>query len=147
MLICKILLPFAGLPGTEGRRTARVDGRFKGVKNQLPGRVKRDAGEEVIHDADQCRGAVVDQVFEMDCQHFGTIQPVQVGREACGDIWEFDIRVGSSENAGVEAGIEIGQREIILVVNVMLFNPADIKDVRYDHVARIAKDEIGDKFR
>ena len=35
----------------------------------LPGSLKRDAGEEVVQDAGQGCGAVIDQVFKVDGQH------------------------------------------------------------------------------
>ena len=89
MFVGEMFFPFASFARAEGRGLFRVDGCFEGIQDQLSGGGKRDAGEEMVHDAGQCRGAVVDQILEMNCQHFGLIEPTEVGGEASSDFEEI----------------------------------------------------------
>ncbi|MBK8422248.1 hypothetical protein [Candidatus Villigracilis saccharophilus] len=74
----------------------------RGIQDQLSGRVKRSAGEEMLHDAGQYRGASQDQILKMNRQYFRLIEPSQIWASA-GDIQEFNIRIRSAENAGTSA--------------------------------------------
>ena len=93
MFVSEIFFPFTSLTRTESRGFFRVDGCFEGIQNQLSGSGKRGAGEEVIHNAGQSRGAGVDQILKMNRQHFLMIKPAKIRREAICDIREFDIRI------------------------------------------------------
>jgi len=145
MFLGEMFLPFAGLPRAEGRGFCRVDGGFEGVKDQLSGCLKRDAGEEVVNDAVQGLDPILNQVLEMNCQHFTLIQPVQIRSEAFGDVREFDVSIRPSQNADLEPRVEIGQGLIICVVDVARLHLCDVEDVRDDHIARIAENEVGDE--
>ena len=95
--------------------------------------------------------AIVDQIFKMDIHHGGLIQPAKIGREASGDVWEFDpstrlragIQLRPSQNADLEARVEIGQGLIVGVVDVVRLHLGDVENVRDGHVAGIAVDEVG----
>ena len=99
MLLREMFFPLACFPGAERGRLGRVDGRLEGFENPLGGGGKRGADEEMVRDAGESLRAGVDQILEVDSQHFGAVEPAEVGREAVRDVGEFDICIGASEDA------------------------------------------------
>ena len=129
MLICEIFFPLACFARAEGRRLFRVDGCFEGIKDQLSACWKRGTAEEMVHDAGQSRGAVVNQIFEVNRQNFFLIEPAEIRRKAICDIREFDICVGPAQNADIKPRVEIRQRLIIFVMDVTGFHIGDVEDM------------------
>ena len=129
MLLREMFFPLACFPGAERRGLGRVDGRLEGFENPLGGSRKRSADEEVVRDAGESLRARVDQVLEVDSQHFGTVEPAEVGRKTFGDVGEFDIRVGTSEDADFQSRVKIGERVVVIVVDVARFHVGDVEDV------------------
>ena len=99
----EMFFPFAGFAGTEGGRFAWINRRLKRIENRLAGSRQRNVGEEMIRDSIQSCGAVIDQIFKMKLHHFGMVEPTQVRSETIRDIWEFNVKFGSSKNAHLEA--------------------------------------------
>src|SRR5215211_7903848 len=147
MLLSEMFLPFARFSRAKGRRTPWVDGRFDRIEDRGSGCLKRSAGKQMIHDLGQGYQTVMDQILKMESQYFGTTEPLEIRIKTIGDIREFDICIGSAQNADVQACVEIWQGCVILMVDMPRFHIGDVKDMRYDHIARITKDEIGDKCR
>jgi hypothetical protein len=97
----------------------------------------------VVHDAGQRLDPVLNQILKMYCQHLGLIQPIQIRCESFGEVREFHISIGPPQNADLEPRIEIGQGLIIRVVYMARLHLGNVKNVRDNHITRIAKDEIG----
>ena len=146
MFIGEMFLPLTGLAGAEGRGFCRVDGGFEGVEDQLSGRLKRNTAEEVVHDRGESRGSSVDQILEVNCQNLFSVEPAEIRFESVCDVREFDPGIGSSKNADLEPRIEIRQGLVIVVMHMPRFHIGDVKDVRDDHIARVAENEIRREF-
>ena len=108
MLLREMFFPLACFPGAERGRLGRVDGRLEGFENPLGGSRKRGADEEMVRDAGESLCAGVDQVLEMNRQHFGTVEPAEVGGEAGGDVGEFDPCIRAAEDGDGQTGVEVG---------------------------------------
>ena len=110
ILVCSSLKYFFHSPVLPDRKVGDLVGLMddsERIENPLAGRGNWCADEEMLQDAGQRRGAGVDQVFKVDGQHFGMVEPAEVGGKAVGDIRKFDpstrlragIRIGSSQDA------------------------------------------------
>src|SRR5215216_5179796 len=147
MLLSEMFLPFASFSRAKGRGTPGVDGRFHGIEDRGSGYLKRSAGKQMIHDLGEGYQTVMDQILKMESQYFGTTEPLEIRIKTIGDIRKFDICIWSAQNADLQARVEIWQGCVVSMVDVPRLHIGDVKDMRYDHIARITKDEIGDKCR
>src|SRR5581483_480220 len=141
------LFPFARPAGAEGGRLTRIDGRLERVKNHVARSCQRNAGEKVINDSIQRRGAIVDQIFKMNLHHFRMIQPAEIRRKALRDIWKFNVQLRSAQNTYFEPLVEVREGLIIIMMDMLCFHVGHIKNVRYSHIARVAEDKVWNEAR
>src|SRR3972149_3514356 len=99
--------------------------------------MKRDAGEEMVKDAVESRGAVVDQILKINLHYRELLKPSKVGSKAFSDVGKFHpstalragIGVGASEDANLEARVEIWKRGVVIVMDMPRFHVGHIKNM------------------
>jgi len=90
----------------------------------------------------------VDEIFKMEFEHFGAVEPIGVELEAFGDVGEFDIRAWKTKDADHQAFIETVQFFGIVAVMVVVGQHfGDVENMGNNDIARVAEDEKRDKIR
>ena len=155
MLILEVLLPVANFAAAEGGRLFGDDVLLNRLDELLAGGGQGvNALHEMVHGLADGGRAVEDVIFIALREHAGLVEPAQVRLEALADIgkihrlaiWPHGI--GQAQDAGAQALVEVGQYlSIVFVVNVFCEAVGDVKNVRDDHVARVAIHEIGQVAR
>jgi len=146
VILAKILFPFAGFPRTERGGLTRVDGCLKRFEQSASFYLKWNTCQKMIDDAVQGSNAVMDQIFKVDFHHHRLIQPAKIRGKTPGDVGEFNICIRASQNADLKPRIEIQQRLVVSMMDVILFHLGDVENVRDGYIAWIAIDEVGDEI-